>query len=180
MRPGTWVLVAGLAACDTPSTPCTRGTVVLAQPGAWQRADTEADPFADHRPDEVVCPAYALTVEGPALEVDTGACRYATLVQPMPQALPAGTEVTARVAHLDLVAPERAEAHVALAVAGAVGWSTLVPIPSAPAVLEVRFSLPEAVPAGAPLAFHVHNHGANRWLIFDVVAEDVCRSESTP
>lgn len=175
-------LALSLAACGEPRRDgggdC--DPVALAAAGAWQLADAADDPFADHRPTDPACPAWALTTEGESLEVDTGECGYATLVQPLPVALRAGDTLTATIAWFDLVAEAPAEAHVALALGGATLWEATVPIPSATRVEAIAVALPADAPAGTPLAFHVHNHGANSWFITAVEGTRACAVAGGP
>ncbi|MCB9526397.1 MAG: hypothetical protein H6702_23880 [Myxococcales bacterium] len=149
--------------------PCEPGAAsVLAPVAGWHPAAATEDPFADHRPAEPDCPPYAITVEGHSLEVDTAACDYVTLVQALPEAIAPCDTLGLDLAHLDLRAPEPAEAHLAVAVAGEVVWARQIPIPSTQQVYEVRWALPEGAPAGTPVAVHLHNHGENSWYIGDL------------
>lgn len=128
------------------------------------------DPFAD-RPDDPRCPSWGVRVEGGSIEVNTGDCTYATLIQTVETELPAGTRLSATVAHFDLVAPEPATAHVALALDEAVFWTRDLPVPLPAAVYPIEHTLEAPVPAGTQVAFHVHNHGANSWFLTRIQAE---------
>ncbi|MEZ4470102.1 MAG: hypothetical protein R3F60_04695 [bacterium] len=67
-----------------------------------------------------------------------------------------------------------AEAHVALGLGDDTLWQATVPIPSAARVEAVEVALPASHPAGAPVVFHVHNHGANSWFITQVEVTPAC------
>lgn len=167
----TLPILLSVFACDEPGPSTCEATdpAVIAVPGGWTLATADQDPFPD-RPDEPRCPEWGLRVEGGSLEVNTGDCSYATLTQATPAELPAGSRLTATVAHFDLFAPEPAMAHVALALGDTVLWSRDLPVPLAASVYPVEVVLTEPVPAGTPLLFHVHNHGANSWFLTRIEA----------
>jgi len=160
-----------LSACDeTDDRTCTaQAGVVVAPPEGWAITPADTDPFED-RPAEVRCLEWGVRLEGASLEVNTGECAYATLVQVVPEALPVGSVLTATVAHFDLVAPERATAHVAIGLGDVVLWSRDLPVPSAAGVYPIEVPLTEPVPAGTRVYFHVHNHGSNSWFLTTIDA----------
>lgn len=129
----------------------------------WAPVDAADDPFADHRPDPIDCPASAITLEGAALEVDTGACDWAALTRPLKGPLVAGEPLEWIFWHAWLTAEAPAEAHLALAIDGVVAGEWFVPIPADPTAWTEAFEAPADAPAGAPVVLHLHNHGANTW-----------------
>ncbi len=167
-----WAAAAGLAlaaGCDDGADPCVPGPpVTLATVEAWQVASAAADPFADHRPAAPHCPDYALRLETHSLEVDTAACDYVTLVQPLAAAVAPCDHIELDLAHLLLRADGPATAHLAVAVGGQVLWSLDIPIPAPQAVYSLDLALPEGAAAGTPIAVHLHNHGENSWYVGDV------------
>ncbi len=108
--------------------------------------------------------------EAGAIEVQTGACAYFTVSQPLPTSLRRGDTLTASVWHADLDAAEPAEGHVALWLGEEVLWEMVVQIPAMADVYEVSVQLTEAVPEGTPVGWHLHNHGYNSWKVAELTA----------
>lgn len=177
---GTLAVGLGLAA----TTGCPEGDapppddplpVRLARFDAWVRVtDADADLFDEGRPEGLECDevdGYGPELFGPdsVFEVQTDLCDWFTGTQPTMEPIAAGDTMSIQVWHYDLVADEEAEAYVALAVGEEVAWETTVPIPSAGNLLRETVVIDRDVPAGTPMQFHVHNHGANSWELFDVM-----------
>lgn len=170
MRAG-WLLLA-LVGCDEAdrAAPCAprEAPTAAAAARAWQPVGAAADPFGDHRPEAAACPTWALRVEGDAFEVDTGECAWLTATQPLLTDVAPCEEMGATVAHFQLFADGPAAAHVAIRVGDELAWEAEVPIPHPPQVYQPRWRLPRGAPAGTPVYFHVHNHGANSWFVADL------------
>jgi len=130
---------------------------------AWEPGDSDTDPLGSHRPVDDRCPVASWRPDGGALEVETGACHYAWLVQEVPADLVAGSVLSADVWHSALDALEPAEGHVALVLDGELIWEATRSIPGEPGILEVDVVLQHDVEAGALLGLHLHNHGDNAW-----------------
>lgn len=132
------------------------------------------DPFAARRPADAVCTPDGYRSEDfggePSFELFTGFCDYLSAAQPLPVALPAGATLQIRLWHFELTSTTPAEAFVAVALGGAEVWSTTIAIPSASGLVLEEWVLGEAVPAGAPLVFHVDNHGANSYALLEISA----------
>jgi hypothetical protein len=187
MRPLTLAslgLLWGCATADAPSSPAVeapitptavRAPALLISPGAWRAVSADADPFAD-RPGTVICPADSHGFErvggGLGYEVDTGACNYLTVAQPILADLQRGDRLTLKLWHYALTAPEPASAHVALWLDDAQLWEADIAIPSATALYTPVLEVPHDIPAGTPLLFHLHNHGANHWALVDLIFEE--------
>ena len=156
-----------LPACDDSGLVATPGPLVEAsQWAAWEGED----PMPEHRPARVSCPPAGWSVEGTSLEVDTGKCNYLTVEQPLLLDLPAGTPVTVNLWHQALHADDPGTGHAALFVGDELVWEQQVIIPG-PGSLWVGEVVPAADhPAGEPVIFHLHNHGANTWNLGDVQA----------
>jgi hypothetical protein len=45
-----------------------------------------------------------------------------------------------------------------------------IPIPRPGGLIARQRTLERALPAGAPVYFHLHNHGANSWSLVEVSA----------
>jgi len=170
-------VVVGALGCDgggSDATPDARpdawqGTVVVAAAEDWVPVEASADPF-DDRPADVRCPPHGARPEDTHFEVETDVCRYGTFVHPVPVDLAPGDTIEATVWHLALWAPERSEGHAAIMLGDRLLWERRVPIPGQEAIYPIAVTLDASAPAGTPLYFHVHNHGANAWRLLDVEA----------
>ncbi|MEZ4451729.1 MAG: hypothetical protein R3B09_19845 [Nannocystaceae bacterium] len=164
-------LLVTLVACDAagPVDDDDAATVAL-DPHGWIAVEADADPYAARRPDEVACaPGEGFVVEDyGALEVRTGSCNWLSVAQPAPIDLPAGTVVTLRLWAIELQAPEPAVATIAVAVDGESTWTREIPIPSPTELIVDRWALERPVEAGAPVVFHVDNHGANTYALVEL------------
>ncbi|MDB4974017.1 MAG: hypothetical protein JWN48_2358, partial [Myxococcaceae bacterium] len=85
----------------------------------------------------------------------------------------AGETLKVRLWHFELSAPEPATAHVAVLVDGLAILDETVPIPAAGGLLIKELRVPRPIPAGAPVYFHLHNHGANSWALVEVSNESL-------
>jgi len=137
---------------------------------SWRRYDAAADPLPSHQPAEPSCAASATFVEFGSFEIDTTRCNYVLSEHPAQLAIAAGTQVKMELLHYDLIAPEPAQAHVALLFGDALQWETNIPIPRAGDVLKASFLATKAVALGEPIRLHLHNHGGNAYLIIAVQA----------
>lgn len=149
-------------------------TTMLIDPDGWAIVEGEADPFADERPGDAVCDPSAVTQElfggEPALEVWTGPCDWVSVAQPLRAGLPAGAAVTLRLWHFELTAPAPGEARLAVAIDGARVWETKIPIPSPSGLVRETWTMPRAAAEGAPVVFHLDNHGANTYALVEISA----------
>ena len=137
---------------------------------AWTWVEAAADPLSEHRPNPVDCAPTEWRVEAGALEVETSACNYAALSQPLARPVDEGAPLRVIAWHSTLDAAEVGEAHVAILLAGHLVWERFVPIPSAPGAMDDSFDSPVAANEGDPVVLHLHNHGDNAWtfLSFEV------------
>jgi hypothetical protein len=145
----------------------------LIAPELWLPVERFDDPFAD-RPDVPRCPMSAVMAEvlsgEPVFSVNTGECDYVTVSQPIERAVAAGETIRVRLWHFELSAPDPAEAHAALLVDGLAALDERIPIPQPGGLISRELRLTRAVPAGALVHFHLHNHGANSWSLVEVSA----------
>ncbi|HEX6240653.1 MAG TPA: hypothetical protein VFZ61_07165 [Polyangiales bacterium] len=145
----------------------------LASPDLWQVLDAAADPFPD-RPASVDCgPAGVvaeLLSEERVLGVETGFCDYLTATQPALRAVQAGDVLKVRLWHFELAAPEPAEAHAVLQVDGLSVLDERIPIPQPGGLIVRQLRVQRDIAQGAPMHFHLHNHGANSWALVEVSA----------
>lgn len=145
--------------------PVAEGPVDLVSPDAWERGDLATDPIDAHRPAEVNCPPSTWGYEDGRLEVQTGACSFAWLVQPALADIDVGDTVSVTAWHQGLDAAIPAEGHLALVIDGVVVWDTWAAIPSDPEVFSAEIILDEPVDEGAEVGVHLHNHGYNSWSV---------------
>ena len=166
-----WLLVA-CAAPPGPSGSSAAPRVSLVAADAWDLVvDPADDPWGALRPDDAECPARAWDVEGDTFEVDTGSCTWGTFWQPAALGVRAGMPVDLVVWHLDLWAPEPATGLAGIALDGEIIWEETAEIPGDEAIWSATVTAPRDVPAGAPVTFHVHNHGTNAWRISELSVE---------
>jgi hypothetical protein len=168
------VVIGALAAalgCPEPEPEPEPAALVRAD--AWVRVtDPSVDAFAGLRPAAAVCAdtGYYLDPLTMSFEVDTGLCDYLTVTQPTLTALAAGDTVAVELYHGQLAAPTPSQGYAGLALGGSIVWSIEVPIPGEAGTVTGRFTVEEALPAGAMVQMHIHNHGANSWDIVAVTA----------
>ena len=119
-----------------------------------------------HRPQAVLC-GYdqGYTREDLDIEIDTGACNYVALGQPLRYRLLPGDEIRMVVWHYPLTSTLPASAHVALLLDGELLWQRDVPIPNPADLYDTTVTVPREVQAGSRLVLHLHNHGANQWRV---------------
>ena len=145
----------------------------LVSASAWQLADPADDPFAAERPPEMTCDPAGVTVEsltdGPALEVDTGLCDWATVQQAALSAAEAGDHLRIRIWHDELDAPDAPTlGEVFVVVDGQTLVQTEVEIPAAAGLVVEEVELPIAIALSTPVYAHVRNHGFNTWAIAEI------------
>lgn len=120
--------------------------------------------MADHAgADAIPCGEQDWHVELDGLEIETTRCNYAALEQPLLADLAQGDRLRVRVWWQTLVSPEPVEGHLALFVDGRLAWEERVAVPGPADARELEFASPVSAPAGATVAFHLHNHGSNTW-----------------
>ncbi len=169
VRPGIVLLALLVAACPEPA-PAEPTALAVAE--GWVRVtDPAVDVFAAERPPEAVCDdsGYAVEPIEQSFEVRTGVCDYLTVRQGALEPLAPGDVVEIRVAHEELVSPIASEGYVGLAIDGEIVWEGRTPIPGPAGVLKGEVTIERALPEGAELQFHVHNHGANSWALLSVM-----------
>lgn len=142
-------------------------TEALIDHAAWRALPIEVDPFWDAEPDYRACGVADWLIEGdvePYLELQTGACNYATLVQPSLAAVARGDVIMLALSHTSLNGIE-AVGRAAILLGSSELWSRPVPIRAEPESHNIEWTAPEAFPAGTQITFHVENHGENAWRL---------------
>lgn len=137
----------------------------------WEVVPEAEDPLAEHRPAAFDCGPSAWFLEADMVEVDTTLCNYLALRQPTLAAIELGMPMHVGLYHFDLVAPEQAQAHVAILIEGEVVWEEFVEIPATARIYDIEFDAPLSAPAGAEMILHLHNHGQNQWALQDFSAK---------
>jgi len=148
------------------------GPTELVDAQAWVIQEAADDPFADHRPEDTECNVFGVLAEGGILEVRTDVCPYASLQQPALIDVSKGDPIEWLVYHNALYNEEPAQGHMAIFIGGEVVWEETVDIPGAAEVYSGEAALDEAITAGDPIVFHVHNHGANSWKLVHIRRAD--------
>ncbi|MCB9568427.1 MAG: hypothetical protein H6710_14650 [Myxococcales bacterium] len=169
------LLAAGCADADADDGGELAGsTTSIVDLAAFVPLDPADDPFAARRGPDATCDPAGFGIEDlagePAFEIASGLCGYLSAGQPLPFALPAGALLKIRLWHFDLSASGPADAFLALAIDGAPLWSKTVAIPAPGALVLEELTLGEAAAAGAPLVFHVDNHGENTYALLEISA----------
>jgi len=126
-------------------------------------APYEPEALAAHRPDEVDCPVATWGLEAGGLEVQTGACTYLALGQPV--RLSGGDLLDVVLWHDALDAAEPGEGHAALWLDDQILWEVTVPIPSPAGFHDAAVAVPHG---GGMLGWHLHNHGYNSWTLAEL------------
>ncbi len=168
--------MAGLlwATAGCAEAPPTVAWTALVDGAQW--VELTPDPYGAHRGPLTAChpdgwsPTDEFGLERDVLEVHTGLCPHFTGTRPAAAAVSAGDRLKVRIWHFDLSAPEPAQAHLAIRIAGEEVWTATVPIPSEAGLLEAEVRPSVDAPVGAPVDFHVRNHGANAWSLLELSA----------
>ena len=148
------------------------GSDILAPFSDLEFLEAQDDPFAAHRPAEIICNNLTgYYREESSLEVSTAHCNYLSLVEPAHVSARAGDVVTTEISHFDLTAPEPATAHVALFAGPHVLFEQDVEIPGPAQVISVSVALPADIEPGELVGIHLHNHGQNTWNFGPLVLE---------
>ena len=152
-------------------TPSNRGRVSLVDHFDWIPVASEQDPFDDRQADSA-CALDGVTVTLLAGElsydVETGKCSYITATQPSQQPLELGDLVKVRLWHFELTAPSTGDGHAVLEIDGERVLDVRVAIPSPGGLIKAERRIDRPVRAGAPIHFHLHNHGQNSWALVEV------------
>jgi len=145
---------------DPPDRPL---SVPLVWPDLWA-LDPDGDVIPAHAPDPVDC-SVGFGDEFGVFEIDTGLCNYGRFSQSTAAEIFAGERVEFVFTHDDLIAPEPAAGHLAVAIDGRLVWETEVAIPKPYGIVTGEWFADAAIPAGTPVSLHLHNHGYNNWRV---------------
>lgn len=133
----------------------------------------DPEPFSMYRTPETGedCADLATRPEQFGIEVDTEACGFVTMSQPLLHDLEVGEPVTVIAWHSVLQSAEPAMGHIALAIDEEVLWEDASRIPGPARAWNETFASPISASAGSTVYFHVRNHGANTWTLLSISAE---------
>ena len=99
-------------------------------------------------------------------EVVTTECNYLTVTQPSRVEVGAGDLLELTLWHLPLVATEEGEAVLIVTLGARTIFRETISVPSPEKVYSSIVSADFDTPKGAPIRFHVHNHGVNAWRFY--------------
>ena len=159
--------LVGVVSCNPGEEFETDSGLSLVDHTRWELVAPEEDPFWNTVVDPILCPEAAYGIEGfgtiSFYEVETTACNYLTVVQPSIEAVEPGDTLKASLWHLPLAALEPAQAKLYVSIASEVLLEKDISIPGKEEVYTPTIVADFSAPAGSPIVFHVHNHGANSW-----------------
>lgn len=156
--------------------PCCGGPTELVTPDAWVLVDEADDPFEPTDTGATItrCDESAVMEEDldgrQTWTVDTSRCNWATVRQPLLAPLAAGDPVRVEVFYFSQVSFIGGLAEVKLTVDGDELLNAQVEIPTEGSLLDETVAVDRDIPAGAPVHFHIGNHGANTWNLLGVTA----------
>ncbi|MED5465343.1 MAG: hypothetical protein VX699_11865 [Myxococcota bacterium] len=139
----------------------------LIEHGRWEAVAPEVDPCFEDAVGAEVCGVGDYAVEGAGdaayFEVDTTDCNYLTVSQPSLARIEVGDTLQWTWWHLPLSAQEYGEAVIELRIAERTIFTRSIAIPAEEAVYSPTIIADFSIPAGSPVFFNLHNHGANSW-----------------
>jgi hypothetical protein len=142
---------------------------------SWLILGADDDPFTDRPADVEECPDESAQDEelggAQVFSVLTGACPYLTASQPILADVASGDPIRIRVFHFELTSPEGGEAHIAISIGETLIWEQRTAIPADSDGIDETIIAPDDLPAGTPIYFHLHNHGANEWALIEVLID---------
>ena len=137
---------------------------------SWKIGSEIGDPYPEHIPEELDCPATAFRVESEQLEVEMDLCNYAHVVFESNQNVDVGTTIEILILHTGLWAEQAALAHAVISHQDTENSSHILfeEEPAIPAQAEFFFHeiiLEYPIAKGDLLHLHLHNHGSNDWRL---------------
>jgi hypothetical protein len=163
-------LAAAACGAEAPEPENTTRYEPLASPEDWSQVERTADPFVTDAAQAPACLGPGFSAENTWLEVDTGVCNWVTLQASARLMVEPRQRLRLVVSHYDLSAIAPAEARLELRFGDCELWQESVAIPSPAAVYDEELESPCAIEQGAPMLFHLHNHGQNNWQLQELSA----------
>ncbi len=165
------VICTTLAACTADGEPdlvapdASGEWIPLIDGDMWSETAPGADPLVAHRGTSIMCPESAWYPELGGVEVETTACAYLSLSQPLAHDVAQGDRLRLVAWWQLLVSIEPAEAHLALLIDDQMIWEEHLRIPGPADARDLELVAPADFPAGSTVVFHLHNHGFNSWML---------------
>ena len=155
--------------------PLPRGKRSLIDHYKWTQ-ETVPSEYYDAPPEDLVCDTELGTVAEllggeMVYSIYTQYCSYSTVQQPSLSSISAGEEFYIRFWHSTLNAPLGATANVVLTIDGDLIWNEQLPIPFPSGLDVVRVEATKDYPEGAPIVYHVDNHGDNEYSLVELSIE---------
>jgi hypothetical protein len=169
---------AGLSEHDTTGDVAPAVPEPMIDNALWEAVPEAEDPFYPADDDDIVpCPAseYGPELQGDEVwfSVETIACNYLTVRQPLLVDVSADSLLRVRLWHFTITQSEGTYTHaIAVGDPPATVWDTELPLPVTDSGL-LPFELvpfPRALEAGEPVYWHLSNHGQNSWHLIEVSA----------
>lgn len=110
----------------------------------------------------------------PSVSVDTRRCSRATLEQPTLVPTMAGETLQLTIYHYAITSTASGDGLMTLAFGDRELWRETVPLPAEGRLIESKIVLPAAADAGAPIRWHVENHGDNTWHLVEASVMRTC------
>ena len=137
---------------------------------SWKIGTNVGDPYPEHQPEDLDCPATAFRVENEQLEIEMDLCNYAHVFFESNQKVNTGTTIEILILHTGLWAEQAALAHAVISHQDTQGNQHILfeAEPSIPSQAEFFFheiELETSVSKGDKLHLHLHNHGSNDWKL---------------
>lgn len=106
-----------------------------------------------------------------SLGVDTNFCNQFLGEHPSIAGIEAGDRIVVRLWHFQLIGDSTA--HIGIAFGDDVVWEHHIEMPTETGALVVADATAnESHPAGTPIRFHLHNHGANTYNLIEIATSN--------
>lgn len=135
-----------------------------------------SDPFSATNIDptcDLASTGYELFGGEPSFGIDTERCGYVTVEQPARTNIEAGDLLHYRLWHFELRAAEPATARIAFALDRRTVHELELAIPGPSGLDAPYFEAPFDVSEGAPVHFHLQNHGSNSYALLELTVGGV-------
>ncbi len=181
MRAALLVLAAAACSGGAGPEPLCETKLPIVDHDAWRIVAPENDPFptppdagADAGPlDRGRCQPSDMTVEllnqEESFTIVTRECSYGTVEQPALVDVVAGEPLTMRLWYFSQMRFDAALAEILVAFGDRPVWTESVAIPATEGgLLFATLASPMAIAAGAPVRWHLSNHGVNSWNLLEI------------
>ena len=132
----------------------------------WQISSTDQDPFIDSLDTRIPCRETDYGEEYGGVEISTQRCGYLTIEQPSLVAVSIGEDLYVNLWHSTLISSEPSTATLMISLNDQIVWNEEITIPQEANVYEQFIKSPVDAPQGSVIRFHVRNHGANTYTLY--------------